>query len=97
MRPSDDGGVHIDCAGDRLFSGPAARSDAPCIHTDYPGCGGMLAAVDLISVAVELDGLVVGVSGVVGGTWRWTVGWQFVLLVARMLVAFLNMGGWLLT
>jgi hypothetical protein len=38
VRPSDDGGVDIDCAGDRVFSGPAARSDAPYIHTDRPGC-----------------------------------------------------------
>eukprot|EP00978_Attheya_sp_CCMP212_P034900 scaffold149101_cov35-Attheya_sp.AAC.1 len=39
LRPSDDGGVDIDCAGDRIFSGPAARSDAPYIHTDRLGCG----------------------------------------------------------
>eukprot|EP00978_Attheya_sp_CCMP212_P009362 scaffold22122_cov55-Attheya_sp.AAC.1 len=39
VRPSDDGGVDIDCAGDRIFSGLAARSDAPYIHTDRPGCG----------------------------------------------------------
>eukprot|EP00978_Attheya_sp_CCMP212_P001538 scaffold3163_cov60-Attheya_sp.AAC.8 len=39
VRPSDDGGVDINCAGDRIFSGLAARSDAPYIHTDVPGYG----------------------------------------------------------
>jgi len=38
VRPSDHGSVDINCAGDRIYSGPKARSDAPYIHWDHPGC-----------------------------------------------------------
>eukprot|EP00978_Attheya_sp_CCMP212_P027071 scaffold90231_cov54-Attheya_sp.AAC.1 len=59
VHPSGDGGVDIDCAGDRIFSGPAAR------HVWFwrrnVGRGGPYSA------AVELEDLVESVELLVAG------------------------------